>query len=243
MKTSEERKEEINRQIEDTLSNRQSEKKIFRKNLVKKIKETLSDKNMNQTMLAQKMDVTPQQISKWLSTSAVNENKLPDIISLKKIADTLNVSLDYLCGREEKKDVSIKSFENLLYSIWNQYEYCIDNGIPYQLFKIYYETDDYEEMLESGVNPDSIEEGSNTFDFIAFDINESYVKKFLENFKVIVDLRRKGNITDEQVKSFMLPQINELVSQREQWVKDFRIEPPFKSHPRSDKEIGFKHKD
>lgn len=60
----------------------------FRKNLVNRRKEL----GLTQEQLAQKMNVSPQAVSKWENTS------YPDGSLLPLLSETLNISLDELFG-------------------------------------------------------------------------------------------------------------------------------------------------
>ena len=71
--------------------------------LNEKIKELRNLFNLSQVELAKKLNVTKQCISNW-----ENDNILPSIEMLIKIADFFHVSTDYLLGLEKKEllDVS-----------------------------------------------------------------------------------------------------------------------------------------
>lgn len=185
---------------------RKEEKKDFKKSLVKRIEDTLSDKGMNQTKLADAMNVTPQQISKWLSLSKKDESTLPDIINLIQISKALNVSLDYLCGceekEEEKKDVSINSFNDLLLSMWNQYEYCHKSNIECHLVPVSY-------SLQTPV-------GEKHINFIGMDMDDRYIYDFLEVFKAIAELKETHKLSFEQTKDIMLNKVKDDYEDRNQ---------------------------
>lgn len=55
---------------------------------------------LNQVQLAEKLGVKKQSISNW-----ENDNIMPSVEMLEKIADFFEVSTDYLLGRDEKKTV------------------------------------------------------------------------------------------------------------------------------------------
>ena len=57
---------------------------------------------MNQVEFANIVGVTKQCVSNW-----ENDNVLPSIEMLIKIADTFNVKTDYLLGREEKAYLNV----------------------------------------------------------------------------------------------------------------------------------------
>lgn len=56
---------------------------------------------ISQVVLAQKLCVTKQCVSNW-----ENDNILPSIEALEKLADVFGVSTDYLLGREAKSVIS-----------------------------------------------------------------------------------------------------------------------------------------
>lgn len=62
--------------------------------------------NMNQIQLAQKFGVQKQSISNW-----ENNNIMPSIEMLEKIADHFHVSTDYLLGREDKSVDGIQTVD------------------------------------------------------------------------------------------------------------------------------------
>ena len=55
-------------------------------------------RELNQVQLADKLGVTKQSISNW-----ENDNIMPSVEMLEKVADFFQVSTDYLLGRERKK--------------------------------------------------------------------------------------------------------------------------------------------
>lgn len=59
---------------------------------------------MNQVMLAEKLNVTKQCISNW-----ENDNILPSIEALVKLADLFCVSTDFLLGRERGMTIDINN--------------------------------------------------------------------------------------------------------------------------------------
>lgn len=54
-------------------------------------------KELNQVQLADKLGVKKQSVSNW-----ENDNIMPSVDMLERIADYFKVSTDYLLGREEK---------------------------------------------------------------------------------------------------------------------------------------------
>ncbi len=63
------------------------------------LKNLRKSKGLNQVQLAQKLAVTSQSVSNW-----ENDNIMPSVEMLEKIADYFNVSTDYLLGRIGKVD-------------------------------------------------------------------------------------------------------------------------------------------
>ena len=57
---------------------------------------------LNQVMLAEKLNVTKQCISNW-----ENDNVLPSIEALVRLADLFGVSTDFLLGRESQASLDI----------------------------------------------------------------------------------------------------------------------------------------
>ena len=55
-------------------------------------------RELNQVQLAEKLGVTKQSVSNW-----ENDNIVPSVDMLEKIADFFNVSTDYLLGRDHKE--------------------------------------------------------------------------------------------------------------------------------------------
>ena len=65
------------------------------------IKELRTQYGLNQVQFAQKMNVTKQCVSNW-----ENDNVLPSIEMLKKMADFFHVSTDYLLGHEISNSIN-----------------------------------------------------------------------------------------------------------------------------------------
>ena len=59
-------------------------------------------RGLNQVMLAEKMNVTKQCVSNW-----ENDNVLPSIEALVRLADLFGVSTDFLLGRESRVSLDI----------------------------------------------------------------------------------------------------------------------------------------
>lgn len=63
----------------------------------KRIKYLRQTKELNQVQLSEKLGVAKQSISNW-----ENDNIMPSVEMLEKIADFFGVSTDYLLGRDKK---------------------------------------------------------------------------------------------------------------------------------------------
>ena len=61
-----------------------------------RVKYLRQSRELNQVQFAQKMGVTKQSVSNWK-----NDNIMPSVEMLEKIADFFNVTADYLLGRED----------------------------------------------------------------------------------------------------------------------------------------------
>lgn len=66
------------------------------------IKEMRTQRGLNQVEFAKKMCVTKQCVSNW-----ENDNVLPSIEMLIKIADFFGVTTDYLLGRTIKQELNV----------------------------------------------------------------------------------------------------------------------------------------
>ena len=75
----------------------------------KKIKTCRHNEGLTQSQLAEKLHVSTQAVSRW------EKGGLPDIAMLNDIADCLNVSTDYLLGRQEQEteDISEDILKNI----------------------------------------------------------------------------------------------------------------------------------
>ena len=61
-----------------------------------RVKYLRQSRELNQVQFAQKMGVTKQSVSNW-----ENDNIMPSVERLEKIADFFTVTADYLLGRED----------------------------------------------------------------------------------------------------------------------------------------------
>jgi len=65
-----------------------------------RLRKTMIEKNMTGFELSQKLEVTPSMISNYISG-----RRFPGFYSLKKLAQALDVSIDYLLGLNEEKTI------------------------------------------------------------------------------------------------------------------------------------------
>ena len=72
----------------------------------KRLRYLRQSRELNQVQLAEKLGVKKQSISNW-----ENDNIMPSVEMLEKIADLFQVSADYLLGREEKSENSIQTLD------------------------------------------------------------------------------------------------------------------------------------
>ena len=73
----------------------------------KRISALRRDKGLRQDDLAEKMQVSPQAVSKW-----ENDQTCPDISALPQLAEVLGVTVDeLLTGKKEEKTVEVVAFD------------------------------------------------------------------------------------------------------------------------------------
>ena len=71
------------------------------------IKKLRVSKGINQVEFAKALCVTKQCVSNW-----ENDNVVPSVDMLCKIADFFGVSTDYLLGRSEKRNIDVSSLSD-----------------------------------------------------------------------------------------------------------------------------------
>lgn len=81
-----------------------------------KLKKLRKEKGITQIDLAKILNVANGTIGNWESG-----NRQPDYITLQKIADYFNVSVDYLLGRADKKNDDIV-FDDFTYAMYHESE-------------------------------------------------------------------------------------------------------------------------
>jgi len=102
-----------------------------------KITKSRKDVNLTQDQLAQLMGVTRQTISKWETDSA-----LPETAKLVRLAETLNVSCDYLLKNDQPKttEITMKSENSYvidwtkLYPVLSEYPKAVDCDEYHRIF-------------------------------------------------------------------------------------------------------------
>ena len=70
------------------------------------LKHLRQSKQLNQVQLAEKLGVKKQSISNW-----ENDNIMPSVEMLEKVADFFRVSTDYLLGRDSKPLDGVQSVD------------------------------------------------------------------------------------------------------------------------------------
>ena len=68
--------------------------------LAKQLRYLLQSKELSQVQLAEKLGVKKQSVSNW-----ENDNVIPSVEMLERIAEYFNVSTDYLLGRENSSNI------------------------------------------------------------------------------------------------------------------------------------------
>ncbi|MGJ0906347.1 transcriptional regulator [Clostridium sporogenes] len=77
-------------------------------------------KDLNQTEMAKLLNVSKQTVSNW-----ENGNRIPDTLTLSKLADFFNCSVDYILGRSKNRN-GVISKANI---DGNNYEFELDKSI------------------------------------------------------------------------------------------------------------------
>lgn len=75
-----------------------------------RLKQIRESKGLKQNELAKKVGVTPNTISSYERADTEGNGKKPTLENAQAIADTLDVSLDWLCGRTDNESVSFTDF-------------------------------------------------------------------------------------------------------------------------------------
>lgn len=70
--------------------------------LSERIRQTRAARGLSQVELAHRLSVTKQSVSNW-----ENDNIQPSIDMLERLADCLNVSTDYLLGRDDRQYLEV----------------------------------------------------------------------------------------------------------------------------------------
>ena len=68
--------------------------------LAKQLRYLRQSKELSQVQLAEKLGVKKQSVSNW-----ENDNVIPSVEMLERIAEYFNVSTDYLLGRENSSNI------------------------------------------------------------------------------------------------------------------------------------------
>lgn len=76
-------------------------------NLNENIKKLRMERGLNQVEFARKMSVTKQCVSNW-----ENDNVVPSVEMLMRLADFFSVSTDYLLGRTEQRVLDVGNLDD-----------------------------------------------------------------------------------------------------------------------------------
>lgn len=143
--------------------------------------------NLTQDALAEKLNVSPQAVSKW-----ENDVSCPDISLLPKLAKTLNVTTDMLLSGEEEPEVRVipaekrKNFDEMMLRI---YITSVENredvriSVPLALLRI---------ALDSGIQPTFSMNGNSGFSIFSSEKNSGALKGI--DFKQVMLLVESGVI-------------------------------------------------
>ena len=85
-----------------------------------RLKELRENLNLSQEEFSKKVNLSNQTICNY-----ENGRKIPTIDIVFNIAETFNVSIDWLCGRTEEKDVSFKGIESLQFKTYSDVIKCL----------------------------------------------------------------------------------------------------------------------
>ncbi|MGN0667292.1 MAG: helix-turn-helix domain-containing protein [Huintestinicola sp.] len=77
-----------------------------------RLKQLRESKGLKQNELARVVGVTPNTISSYERADTEGNGKKPTLENAQAIADTLDVSLDWLCGRTDKVKISYSEYTN-----------------------------------------------------------------------------------------------------------------------------------
>ena len=96
----------------------------------KLVKDLLKDRKITQTTFANSLEIGVRTFQDWVSSK-----RLPDLVSAKKIADALNVSLDYLLtgvkNEEQNKDEHISKIATYYNNIKPEYQFIAEDCLRY----------------------------------------------------------------------------------------------------------------
>jgi repressor LexA len=81
---------------------------LFTGGKMDRLRQLRKSRKLTQEEVGKHLGITAQSYSNY-----ENDNREPDFATVSKLADYFNVSVDYLLGREEKKEFSIFDFPNI----------------------------------------------------------------------------------------------------------------------------------
>jgi transcriptional regulator with XRE-family HTH domain len=80
----------------------------------KRLREFRMLKGLSQKELAEMADLTPASLSAYEKESGVKGSKTPTLSTAVKMAEQLEVSIDWLCGRDESKKDTISNYRGVI---------------------------------------------------------------------------------------------------------------------------------
>lgn len=185
---------------ESALKHRAEVKDLAKNYISVRIRERIDQIGLQQNDLAKELRVSAQMVNTWVSKKNA---QCPDVLNLYKIAQALDVPMDYLCGadiKEQKKQKKIESIKDLLQSIWDQYDYCHANGI-----KVDFKKD------KAQLSPNSEMFGTATPVVV-----DPIIQKFYRTLETFSSSCERGDIDYEILKESMEKQIELLPSKYEE---------------------------
>lgn len=141
-------------------------------NIGKIISDRRKELGFTQQMLAEKLSVSFQAVSKW-----ENSSSLPDVSLLPQIASVFNISIDALLGYPAQVITDYDSRYNTDEYYWG----VIPNNLCYEIMRIKPPTKAYKVLdIGCGEGKDAVFLARNGYDVTAFDISDKGISKTRE---------------------------------------------------------------
>lgn len=173
-----------------------------------RLRDTRRQKGVTQEWLANEISVTPQTISAYERNSAGEKGKTPTLDKAILLAQTLGVSLDYLCGIEcedhkGSASCSIESLGDIIECLIKiaSFVRCYGGVRSRKL------TNEEDDELNSGVPDDYRTE---SLDMAVFTIDSQELARFFKSKNKVMSLYSDGTIDRELCDSIIDGQIAKL---------------------------------